>query len=180
MTEQELIHGCIQMDERCQRTLFEMYAGKMLSVCLRYAKDRMEAEDWLQDAFVKVFRNIAQFKSEGSFEGWIRRIVVNTSLKHCQKKKIHFEEVDADRGNYQSADPYVYGHLSENELMKLINDLPEGYKIVFNLHVIEGYSHEEIGKILGIQDSTSRSQLVKARRYLQNAIISVHKQRLAV
>ena len=180
MTEQELIHGCIQMDERCQRTLFETYAGKMLTVCLRYARDRMEAEDWLQDAFVKVFRNISQFKSEGSFEGWIRRIVINTSLKHLQKKRIRFDEVDADRGNYQSVEPYVYSHLSETELMKLINELPEGYKLVFNLHVIEGYSHDEIAAMLGIQDSTSRSQLVKARRYLQQAIISVHKQRLAV
>jgi RNA polymerase sigma factor (sigma-70 family) len=180
VTEQELILGCIQNDERCQRTLFEKYAGKMLTVCLRYARDKMEAEDWLQDAFVKVFRNISQFKAEGSFEGWIRRIVVNTSLKHLQKKKIHFEEVDADRGNYQSVDPYVYSHLSEADLMKLINELPDGYKLVFNLHVIEGYSHDEIAAMLGIQDSTSRSQLVKARRYLQQAIISVHKQRLAV
>jgi RNA polymerase sigma-70 factor (ECF subfamily) len=168
------------MDERCQRMLFERYAGKMLTVCLRYAHDRMEAEDWLQDAFVKVFRNIGQFKAEGSFEGWIRRIVVNTSLKHLQKKKIRLEEMDADKGNYQSVDPYVYSHLSEAELMKLINELPEGYKIVFNLHIIEGYSHEEIAKILGIQDSTSRSQLVKARRYLQQQILSLHKQRLAV
>jgi RNA polymerase sigma-70 factor (ECF subfamily) len=147
----------------------------MLTVCLRYAADKMEAEDILQDAFIKVYRNISQFKFEGSFEGWIRRIVVNTALKHCQKKKIKFDEVKPDASNAGSLEPSAYTHLNEAELMKMINNLPDGYKIVFNLHVIEGYSHDEIAKMLNIQESTSRSQLVKARRFLQNEILKLQK-----
>ena len=147
----------------------------MLTVCLRYAVDTMEAEDILQESFVKVYRNLSQFKFEGSFEGWVRRIVVNTALKHCQKKKIRFDEVKPDTQQGGSLEPSAYNHLGEQDLMQLINRLPEGYKIVFNLHVIEGYSHEEIAAMLNIKDSTSRSQLVKARRFLQNEIIKLHK-----
>ncbi len=147
----------------------------MLIVCLRYSADKMEAEDILQDAFIKIYRNISQFKFEGSFEGWIRRIVVNTALKHCQKKRIKFDEIKSDASNAGSLEPSAYTHLNEAELLRLINNLPDGYKIVFNLHVIEGYSHDDIAKMLNIQESTSRSQLVKARRFLQNEILKLHK-----
>lgn len=147
----------------------------MLTVCLRYATDRMEAEDILQDAFIKVYRNISQFKFEGSFEGWVRRIVVNTALKYCQKKKMKFDEVQPDSTQAGGLEPSAYTHLNETEIMKLIHNLPEGYRLVFNLHVIEGYSHEEIAVMLNIKDSTSRSQLVKARRYLQNEILKMQK-----
>lgn len=135
----------------------------------------MEAEDMLQDAFVKIFRNISQFKFEGSFEGWIRRIVVNTALKHCAKKKIYFDEIKPDSNYNHSMEPQAYNHLGETDLLKLIQQLPEGYKLVFNLHIIEGYSHEEIADMLHIKDSTSRSQLVKARRFLQNEILKLQK-----
>lgn len=155
--------------------LFERFAGKMLTVCLRYSTDRMEAEDILQDAFIKVYKNISQFKFEGSFEGWIRRIVVNTALKNCQKKRVKFDEIKSDTSTAGSQDPSVYTHLNEAELMKMIHCLPDGYKLVFNLHVIEGYSHEEIASMLNIKDSTSRSQLVKARRFLQNEIQKIQK-----
>ncbi len=175
LTDHQLIHGCIKNDEQCQRKLFERFAGKMLTVCLRYATDRMEAEDILQDAFIKVYRNISQFKFEGSFEGWVRRIVVNTALKYCQKKRMKFDEVKPDAVNVGGIEPSAYSHLNETELMKLIHHLPDGYKLVFNLHVIEGYSHEEIAGMLNIKDSTSRSQLVKARRFLQNEIFKLQK-----
>ncbi len=175
LTDHQLIHGCIKKDEQCQRQLFERFAGKMLTVCLRYATDRMEAEDILQDAFIKVYRNISQFKFEGSFEGWVRRIVVNTALKYCQKKRMKFDEVQPDAPAVSGLEPSAYTHLNEAELLKMIHNLPEGYKLVFNLHVIEGYSHEEIAVMLNIKDSTSRSQLVKARRFLQNEIIKVQK-----
>jgi RNA polymerase sigma factor (sigma-70 family) len=135
----------------------------------------MEAEDILQDSFVKIFRNLPQFKFEGSFEGWMRRIVVNTALKHCQKKKVKFDEIKPDITQSGSMEPHAYQHLGENDLLRLIQNLPEGYKVVFNLHVIEGYSHEEIAALLNIKDSTSRSQLVKARRFLQNEIIKLQK-----
>ena len=175
LTDHQLIHGCIKNDQQCQQQLFERFAGKMLTVCLRYATDRMEAEDMLQDAFIKVYRNISQFKFEGSFEGWIRRIVVNTALKYCQKKKMKYDEVQPEAANVGGIDPSAYTHLNEAELLKLIHRLPEGYKLVFNLHIIEGSSHEEIAVMLHIKDSTSRSQLVKARRYLQNEILKMQK-----
>jgi RNA polymerase sigma-70 factor (ECF subfamily) len=159
----------------CQRMLFEQYASKMMTVCLRYANDSMEAEDMLQDAFIRVFKYIGQFKFEGSFEGWIRRIVVNAALKHLQKKKLHFSEIKDQRDDSHGIEPYAYHHLGEEDLMKLINRLPEGYRIVFNLNVIEGFSHEEIATMLGIQPGTSRSQLVKARKMLQNQILQLQK-----
>jgi RNA polymerase sigma factor (sigma-70 family) len=180
LTEFQIIQGCIKGDARSQRSLFEQYAGKMLIVCLRYASDHMEAEDILQNGFVKIYKYISQFKHEGSFEGWMRRVMVNTALKHCQKKKIRFDELQPEMPGAPSIEPYVYSHLGETDLLHLIRQLPEGYRIVFNLHVIEGYSHEEIASMLGIKDSTSRSQLVKARRMLQAAIASVHKTNMAV
>jgi RNA polymerase sigma-70 factor (ECF subfamily) len=180
VTEFTIIQGCIEGDVRCQRKLFEQYAGKMMLVCLRYATDYMEAEDILQNGFVKVFRHLTQFKHEGSFEGWIRRVIVNTALKYCRRKRIHFDELTPDMPHLPQIEPYVYTRMGESDLLHLIRQLPEGYRLVFNLHVIEGYSHEEIAGMLGIQDSTSRSQLVKARRLLQQAIISMHKTTIAV
>ncbi len=176
MTEEyDLIHGCIRQDARCQRMLFDRYAGKMMSVCLRYANDNMEAEDMIQDAFIKVFQYIGQFKFEGAFEGWIRRIVVNTAIRHLEKKKLHFKDIDDNSQNAPSIDAQAYSHLGEDDLMKLINQLPDGYRLVFNLNAIEGYSHEEIAVMLNIQPGTSRSQLVKARKMLQYQILQLQK-----
>ncbi len=155
--------------------LFEQYAGKMMTVCLRYSKDTMEAEDMLQDAMVRVFNYIHQFKFEGSFEGWIRRIVVNTALKYVQKKKVSFNDIDDHSEQAPRIDAYAYSNLGEADILKLVQQLPEGYRIVFNLNVIEGYSHDEIAEILKIQPGTSRSQLVKARKMLQNQILNLQK-----
>jgi RNA polymerase sigma-70 factor (ECF subfamily) len=175
LTEYELIKGCIKQDPSCQRLLFEQFAGKMMTVCLRYANDSMEAEDMLQEAFIRVFNYIDQFKFEGSFEGWIRRVVVNTALKQLQKKKLSFTEIRDNNQQAPRLEPYVYSNLGEDELLKLISRLPDGYRTIFNLNVIEGYSHEEIAKMLDIQPSTSRSQLVKARKMLQNQILNLQK-----
>ncbi|SKA07768.1 RNA polymerase sigma factor [Sediminibacterium ginsengisoli] len=175
MTEHELIRGCIRQQANCQRMLFERYAGKMMSVCLRYANDSMEAEDIMQDAFIKIYRYIEQFKFEGSFEGWIRRIVVNTAIRHLEKKKLRFKDIDENGPHVPQLPPQAYTHLGEDDLMKLISQLPEGYRVVFNLNVIEGYSHEEIGEMLNIQPGTSRSQLVKARKMLQHQILQLQK-----
>ena len=180
MSEHQIIQGCIEGDVRCQRMLFDQYAGKMMMVCLRYASDQMEAEDILQNGFVKVFRHIGQFKYQGSFEGWVRKVMVNTALKYCQRKRIRFDELQPEMPHIPSVEPYVYSLLGEADLLHLIRRLPEGYRLVFNLHVIEGYSHEEIARMLEIKDSTSRSQLVKARRMLQQAITSLHKTTIAV
>lgn len=175
MTDFEIINGCIRQNTNCQRMLFEQYAGKFMTVCKRYANDDMEAEDMLQEGFVRIFNNIHQFKFEGSFEGWMRRIVVNVALKSLQKKKLKFSEIKDNSVDTPSIQAYAYNHLGEEELLKLINNLPDGYRIVFNLAVIEGYSHEEIAKMLNVQPSTSRSQLVKARKMLQSQILEIQK-----
>jgi len=149
----------------------------MLGVCHRYARNGGDAEDILQDAFIKVFAKIYQFKFEGSFEGWIRRIVVNTALKkyslrRYEKEVSGYEISDRDESGME---PSAYAHLTEKELLDLINNLPDGYRLVFNLYVIEGYQHDEIAEMLGIQSGTSRSQLVKARTMLQKQIIQLQK-----
>ncbi len=175
MTEKEIIQGCIQERRECQQEIFRRYAGKMLAVCMRYARHQMEAEDVLQDAFIKVFDHIQQFQFKGSFEGWIRRIVVNTALKNFDRKSFSYEQIGLEPHHDQRVEPTVYDHLLEEELLALIAKLPEGYRLVFNLYAIEGYSHAEIGEMLGIQESTSRSQLVKARKMLQIMVTDLLK-----
>ncbi|MCH2082895.1 MAG: sigma-70 family RNA polymerase sigma factor [Saprospiraceae bacterium] len=175
MTEKELIKGCLRENRKCQQELFRRYAGKMLVVCQRYARHQMEAEDILQDAFIKIFDNISKFESKGSFEGWIRRIVINTALKNYSKKSFKNEQIGVEHVPEKALEPSIYGHLHEEELMNLILQLPDGYRLVFNLYAVEGYSHREIADMIGIQESTSRSQLVKARKLLQQKIIELQK-----
>jgi RNA polymerase sigma factor (sigma-70 family) len=179
LTEDQLVRGCVLKNEAAQKAVFDLYAGKMLGVCMRYARNNADAEDMLQDAFIKVFDKIKQFKGEGSFEGWIRKIVVNTALKkytliRYDKEIIGHEGVDAE--HFFSTEQVAYSHLSEKELLQLINKLPDGYRFVFNMYVIEGYSHDEIATLLGIQSGTSRSQLAKARMLLQKQILQIQKQ----
>ncbi|MEM6377429.1 MAG: sigma-70 family RNA polymerase sigma factor [Bacteroidota bacterium] len=175
MTEQDLIQGCIRGERKCQEAVFRLYAGKMLVVCMRYARHRMEAEDILQDAFIKVFRYINNFQHKGSFEGWIRRIVVNTALKNIDKKSFTNEQIGIEDEKDTGAVPNVYSDLGEAELLKMVASLPDGYRVVFNLYAIEGYSHKEIADLLDIGESTSRSQLVKARKLLQEMILKTQK-----
>lgn len=175
MTEQDLIQGCIRGERKCQEAVFRLYAGKMLVVCMRYARHRMEAEDILQDAFIKVFRYINKFQHKGSFEGWIRRIVVNTALKNIDKKSFTNEQIGIEDQKDTGALPNVYSDLGEADLLKMVASLPDGYRVVFNLYAIEGYSHKEIAELLDIGESTSRSQLVKARKLLQEMILKTQK-----
>ncbi len=130
----------------------------------------MEAEDILQDALIKVFKNIEKFKFEGSFEGWVRRIVVNTALKNYKKSSVQKEQIGLESYQEGSMEPKAIANLGEEELMNLIAQMPDGYRIVFNLYIVEGYSHKEIAERLEIKESTSRSQLVKARRLLQEML----------
>ncbi len=167
MTEDELIKGCKQEDRHCQRIVFERFAGKMMTVCLRYARHRLEAEDILQDAFVKIYNNIQSFQGNGSFEGWIRRIVVNTALRDIQKSSFKNELIGLENTIEATEEPTAISRLSEQEILKLISSLPDGYRTVFNLYVFEDFSHREIAGQLGIEESTSRSQLTKARQMLQ-------------
>jgi RNA polymerase sigma factor (sigma-70 family) len=175
LTERELIEGCLKNNGKSQRRLFEEYAGKMMTVCRRYACDQTEAEDMLQEAFIKVFTNIGQYRFEGSLEGWIRRIVVHTALRILQKKKVRFVEINEDLESAQSVNADALTTLSAEELLKLIGALPDGYRIVFNLYVLEGYDHNEIAAMLEIGAATSRSQLSKARKLLQTQIENLKK-----
>lgn len=175
MTEHELIQGCVREDRHCQQEVFRLYAGKMMAVCLRYARHRMEAEDILQDAFIKVFDHIHRFENKGSFEGWIRRIVVNTALKFYSRKKITNEQIGVEHLPEVAVEPEAYQFFDEEELLGFISELPDGYRLVFNLYAIEGYNHKEIAEMLGIQESTSRSQLVKARKMLQARVTAAQK-----
>lgn len=171
MTERELIEGCIKNKHDCQKLLFEKYSGKMMSLCLRYTNQQQEAEDVLQEGFIKVFRYMHQYKFEGSFEGWMKRVFANVAIRNIKKKKILFEEVSGAEESINTEEPSVVSKISEEEIHQLIRAMPDGYRTVFNLNVIEGYSHEEIAGILGIRATTSRGQLLKARKYLQQMIL---------
>ena len=155
--------------------LFEQYSGIMMTVCLSYSCDQAQAEDMLQEGFIRVFKYINQYKFEGSFEGWLKRIVVNAALRILQKKVIHFSEVSEEVQDIKQIEPEVWSNLSEREILKLISNLPAGYRVVFNMYVLEGYSHGEIAEMLKINTGTSRSQLAKAKRTLQEQILSQQK-----
>ena len=170
MTERELIEGCTNNKQDTQKKLFNLFAGKMMSVCLRYANDEQQAQDILQEGFIKVFKNIQQYRFEGSFEGWLRRVFVTAAIRQVSKQKIFFSDADISDKTEHSVDPEVVSKISADEIHALIRNMPDGYRTVFNLNVIEGYSHDEIANMLGIQATTSRGQLLKARKYLQAMI----------
>lgn len=169
MTEKEIISGCLKSDAACQHLLFTKYSRKLMTVCLRYAGITTEAEDMLQESFVRIYSSIHQYRFDGSFEGWMRAVTVNVCLRKLQKKKIRYDDVLSLAGA-EDVNPDIVSTLTEKELMEMISNLPNGYRIVFNLSVIEGYSHDEIAAMLDIEPATSRSQLIKARRLLQKQI----------
>jgi len=158
------------MNAKSQRELYQRFNGKMMAVCRRFAGDLTEAEDMLQEAFIRVFTSMGQFRFEGSLEGWIRRIVVHSALEVLRKRLARFTDIDGEAETLVSPDTDAVAAMSAGELMKLICDLPDGYRVVFNLYVIEGYDHNEIATLLGVSAATSRSQLLKARRALQDQI----------
>ena len=175
MTENELITSCKNGNRLAQRDLFNRFAPKMYVICLRYARHRLEAEDIMQDAFIKVFKNLEQFQFKGSFEGWIKRIMINTALKNYQKSSFQKEEIGIHDSYNESTSAKAYSILGKEELLKLVNDLPNGYRLVFNLYAIEGFKHKEIAEMLNIDEGTSRSQLLKARKVLQQRILELEK-----
>lgn len=177
--EKQIIEGCLEGKRKYQERLFSKYSPKMFAVCLRYSKSYHEAQDIMQDAFVKVFENIHKFRMEGSFEGWIRRIMVNTALNHIQKnaKTSTHKDIEEIRETDIETDEVVHKEVnySKEELMSLIQDLPTGYRTVFNLYIFEKYKHKEIAEILNISENTSKSQLSKARTYLQKELKNLKK-----
>jgi RNA polymerase sigma factor (sigma-70 family) len=169
-SENDLIQGCLKRDRAAQKRLYELYSAKMYALSYRYVRDSMDAEDVLITAFTKVFDKIDQFKHEGSFEGWIRRILVNEALTHLRKSRTMYIETDLDQADHEPDYAALSDHLVEEDLLKMIQELPTGYRIVFNMYALDGYSHKEIAEHLGITENTSKSQLSRARTHLQKML----------
>lgn len=171
-TESELVAGCKAGKSRAQRAVYDRYGPLMMAVARRYVPRDADAEDVLMNAFFKVFDKIDSFNQEGSFEGWIRRIVVNESLMHLRKKHalIRAAEItDVDPGSY-SVGPVAVDRLAEADILELLDQLPVGYRTVFNLYVVEGYKHREIAERLGISINTSKSQLILAKKRMREQL----------
>lgn len=169
-SENEIIAGCRQGKAWAQKALYERVGGRMLSVCYRYISDRDEAEHVMIGGMVKVFDKIDQYTGEGHFEGWIRRIMVNESLMYIRKNKNMSVEVEIEQTHETSVSVQSEDQLETEDLMAMIEKLPVGYRTVFNLYAIEGYSHAEIAEQLSINENTSKSQLSRARKLLQQQL----------
>jgi len=168
---EEIIKGCQKGKASAQKALYELYAPKMFGVCLQYCKDHTEAEDCLQEGFIKVFNNIKKFRSEGSFEGWVRRIMVNTTIESFRKKKPVSSLEDVTMVPVEDAEADEDAELIDaEEVYKIIRELPSKYRMVFNLYALEGLSHKEIAEILDISVGTSKSNLSRARKWIKDKI----------
>ena len=166
--ERELIELAVENNRHAQHQIYSKFSPKMLSVCRQYIKDLHQAEDIMITAFMKVFTNLKNFKHEGSFEGWIRRIMINECISYIRvQKKVKFIE---DENYFEESFNNIESQFSVEDIQFLIDNLPDGYKMVFNLYAIEGYKHQEIAEMLGINEGTSKSQLSHARKMLQNNI----------
>lgn len=171
MTDEQLILGCVNNDRKIQQKLYDQYCKQMYSICLRYCKDGPTAADALQVAFVKVFNNISKFRKSGSLGGWIRRIVVNACLDQISFNKRNFtEELNDNVKEFSYDEDIEFDNYNYLRLIKLLDELPEGYRLIFSMYVLDEMTHEEIAADLGIKASTSRSQLLKARRKIQELI----------
>ena len=177
LTEYDIIQLCIQQDAKAQKLLYDRYAPKMFGVCRRYLLNREDAEDVLVEGMFRVFDNIQSYQGTGSFEGWIRRIVVNEALMFLRKKRLLTVDTDASElQNLELSTPLSIEHeLAAQDILKLLEQLPTGYRTIFNLYVIEGYKHIEIAEMLGISINTSKSQLILAKEKLKKMVINVHK-----
>jgi len=171
LNEQHIISLCKQGDRAAQKALFDRLSAKMFPVCMRYMGNREAAEDVLQEGFISLFSKLGSYSGEGSFEGWARKVFVNTALMTLRKNDVMRQSEDIETAwSVSSEDPGALQKISYNELMGMIAELPTGFRTVFNMFLIEGYSHKEIGEALGISEATSRSQLQRARVMLQNRI----------
>ena len=173
MRDDELVKACILKAPAAQKLLFERFSRKMMGVCIRYADRHEEAEDMLQNGFIRVFEKLETFKGTGSLEGWIRRIVVNESLTYLRKNKAMRMNIDIEDTKYNiPGNSHVGESLNEKDLLNMIRKLPVGFRTVFNMYAIEGYSHKEIADQLGISEGTSESQYSRAKVHLQNMLRS--------
>ena len=153
-----------------QEILYSRFSAKMYGVCLRYASNAAEAEDLLQEGFIKIFKKIDTFRSEGSFEGWVRRIFVNTAIEHFRRRKYLTPVTEKEENTIEGKYISVLDELAEQDILNLVQELSPGYRTVFNMYVVEGYTHKEIGDILGISEGTSKSQLSRAKVILQDMV----------
>lgn len=172
LNEHELIKQCLAGDRVAQKSLYDTYAKTMYGLCIRYSSSTEEARDILQDGFIKVFSKLSQFGFSGSFEGWMKRVFINTALEYYRTHKNHMYHSDVEAAYDQPHHDYTVERLSRKEILNAITQLAPGYRNVLNLYVIEGYSHAEIADLLGISEGTSKSQLNRARAQLQ---ILLHK-----
>lgn len=171
MDEKQLITGCLNGDRKAQKALYDKYSRRMMAVCLRYVKDTEDARDLLQEGFVKLYTNIRKYTGEGSFEGWVRKIFVNCALERLRHHDVLKNADDISEMEYADIpDESTASEVSADEIMRCVLSLPDGFRTVFNLFAIEGYSHKEIGEQLNISESTSRSQYMRARKLLQKMI----------
>jgi RNA polymerase sigma factor (sigma-70 family) len=172
MTEEAILKGCLQNDPAAQRELYNRYSPKMLSVCYRFAHNREDAEDMLQEGFIKIFSQMHTFGNRGAFEGWIRRIIVHTCINILKKNKKFNESVDIIHATGAMVrEESVPSIVQAKQIVECIRMLPIGYRTVLNLYALEGYSHREIGMMLDIEESTSRSQYTRAKAMLEEILV---------
>jgi RNA polymerase sigma factor (sigma-70 family) len=168
--ESDLISGCIEGNRRMQEELYRRFSPRMYAVCLRYATSSEEAEDILQEGFIKIFKKLGSYRGDGSFEGWIRRIFVNTAIEHFRRRRYLQPVTDKEENTVEGKYLSVLDSLAEKDILELIRQLSPGYRTVFNMYVVEGYTHKEIGDMLGISEGTSKSQLSRAKVILQDMV----------
>lgn len=168
----KIIKGCLAGDRRDQELLYRRHASKLFAVCLQYSGNDEEASDILQEGFIKIFANLSHYKHEGSFEGWMRRITVNTALEkfRCRHNLYRIDDIDMIQELDADPDNKDYADLEANDLLRIIRELPPKYRMVFNLYAIEGYSHKEISRMVNISEGTSKSNLSRARVILQRRV----------
>lgn len=172
----DILEGCRKGKREFQEKLYQILTPRLFPVCLRYASNRDEAEDWMQDSWIKIFGKLVDFRNEGSFEGWTRRVTVTVCLENLRKKNILFEQTELSKLQFHADDHGPISTLSTSELIQVIQALPTGYRTVFNLYVMEEFSHEEIAVRLGISVGTSKSQLARARQLLKEKITALHTE----
>jgi RNA polymerase sigma-70 factor (ECF subfamily) len=168
--EKTLVSGCAKGDRAMQKALYDQYAGRMLTVCMRYSKSREDAEDILQEAFVKVFNKIESFRKESSLGYWIKRIVINTALNYHRKSVYLYPHFDIDDMHQLGDDEVLVSDYNYRDLLKLLQTLPQGCQVIFNLYAIEGYKHKEIAELLNISEGTSKSQYARAKSLIKDMI----------
>ncbi|MDG1157849.1 MAG: RNA polymerase sigma factor [Flavobacteriales bacterium] len=173
MTDQELVQACLKGNGQAQKELFDRYAGRMMAVCVRYAMCYEDAQDILQEGFIKVFEKLKQYSGKGALGAWIRMIMVNTALIHLRKhKKLLLNDELSDGAEFEHQTYTVLENMAADEILELVQALPAGYRTVFNLYAIEGYAHKEIAEMLDITESTSKTQYFKAKAQLKRALNS--------